>query len=338
MTKRRVPIPAELAARVLFSADRTCCVCRDRSKPVQIHHIDDDPSNNDVSNLAVVCLTCHDETQVSGGFGRKLNAEQMLLYRDDWNEKVRHFRTVGPEQVRFEDAKPGLEVKLASMLPEIYKEEGDLQGLISFYHEIGNVELRDRYITEVLSGSPPAWVVAWLARLQGRSAELDPAIFEEALADVSDDYMVEAGLLNEAGRPIEAAKAMVAGILRALDNGEYFNAAYNMRRLHLHKFVQEIFMQELAAKARKGDVWWQYRCLQELEWDSEARELLLSSEAAITADGDLVLRRELARAKNDDEALFEIEKQIAHAGTSAFFDVGEAEKAGEGPTDDVADG
>jgi hypothetical protein len=47
MTKKeRVEIPAEIAARVLFLSDRTCCVCRVIRKPVQIHHMDEDPSNS----------------------------------------------------------------------------------------------------------------------------------------------------------------------------------------------------------------------------------------------------------------------------------------------------
>jgi hypothetical protein len=46
--------PVELVAEVLFRADRTCCVCRIRNKPVQTHHSDDDPSNNSPGNLAVL--------------------------------------------------------------------------------------------------------------------------------------------------------------------------------------------------------------------------------------------------------------------------------------------
>jgi 5-methylcytosine-specific restriction endonuclease McrA len=94
--KRRTPIPSTVAAGVLFQADRTCCVCRDRSKRVQVHHIDDDPSNNEERNLAVLCLECHGDTQTSGGFGRRLDADQVILYRDDWTESVnrRRFATM----------------------------------------------------------------------------------------------------------------------------------------------------------------------------------------------------------------------------------------------------
>lgn len=82
--KVRVPIPANVAAQALFRSDRTCCVCHIAGKQVQIHHINDDPSDNHPENLAVLCLECHAQTQISGGFGRKLNAKLVTLYRDHW--------------------------------------------------------------------------------------------------------------------------------------------------------------------------------------------------------------------------------------------------------------
>ncbi len=88
----RTPIPEEVAAAVLFRQDRTCCVCEERGKRVQIHHIDGDPSNNEPRNLAALCFDCHDETQIKGGFGRTLNPSQVSLYRDEWEARVRQIR------------------------------------------------------------------------------------------------------------------------------------------------------------------------------------------------------------------------------------------------------
>ena len=84
----RIEIPQNVAAELLFLADRTCCVCRQRLRPVQIHHIDDDPTNNIIENLAVLCFDCHRETQIRGGFDRKLDAAQIQLYKVDWNRRV----------------------------------------------------------------------------------------------------------------------------------------------------------------------------------------------------------------------------------------------------------
>jgi hypothetical protein len=86
--KRRTEIPTLVAAEVLFRSDRTCCVCNDHSKPVQIHHIDGHPSNSATDNLAVLCFDCHHKTQTYGGFARGLDAAQIRLYRGDWLGRV----------------------------------------------------------------------------------------------------------------------------------------------------------------------------------------------------------------------------------------------------------
>lgn len=86
--KPRIPITANDSSKVLFACDYTCCVCRDRGRPVQIHHIDENPANNSDQNLAVLCLFCHNDTQLKGGFGRKLDSELLNQYRDDWIHRV----------------------------------------------------------------------------------------------------------------------------------------------------------------------------------------------------------------------------------------------------------
>lgn len=94
MAKERVDIPEDLAAEVLFRAHRTCCVCRVPRKPVQLHHIDGNPANSTFDNLAALCLEDHDDTQLRGGFGWKLDAAQVRRYRDDWYAKVEDARNV----------------------------------------------------------------------------------------------------------------------------------------------------------------------------------------------------------------------------------------------------
>jgi hypothetical protein len=87
-TMARTAIPPPTAAKVMFLSDRTCCVCRKEAKPVQIHHIDGNNGNHEIKNLAVLCLDCHTQTQIRGGFQRKLDLDQVVLYRDDWHSTV----------------------------------------------------------------------------------------------------------------------------------------------------------------------------------------------------------------------------------------------------------
>lgn len=88
MPKKRIEIPEDIAACVLVASNHTCCKCNEPGKPCQIHHIDENPSNNDLDNLAVLCLVCHNDTQLHGGFGRKLNAASVRKYRDDWYARI----------------------------------------------------------------------------------------------------------------------------------------------------------------------------------------------------------------------------------------------------------
>ncbi len=92
--KERLEIPEDTAALVLYRSDRCCCVCRTPRKAIQIHHIDENPANNEEQNLAVLCLECHNDTQIEGGFGRKLDAAQVRRYRDDWVRDVESRRAL----------------------------------------------------------------------------------------------------------------------------------------------------------------------------------------------------------------------------------------------------
>lgn len=73
----------------MFASDRTCCVCRDPSRKTEIHHIDDDPSNNDISNLAVVCKDHHSDAHTNHAFARNLSPDLIRKYKESWRAIVR---------------------------------------------------------------------------------------------------------------------------------------------------------------------------------------------------------------------------------------------------------
>ena len=98
MANKRIPIPKALATKVMLAADSTCCVCRENGKAVQIHHIDGKPSNNTFKNLVVLCLEHHNQTQMSGGFGRKLDASLVTLYREEWFKDLKWRRAQANER------------------------------------------------------------------------------------------------------------------------------------------------------------------------------------------------------------------------------------------------
>ena len=57
MNKKRIGIPKSVADKVLKEYRHRCSMCG-RHDP-QLHHIDEDPSNNDSENLLPLCPNCH---------------------------------------------------------------------------------------------------------------------------------------------------------------------------------------------------------------------------------------------------------------------------------------
>lgn len=96
--KERKRIPPELAADVLYFSDHTCCICGQPGPP-NIHHIDENPANNNPENLAVLCLLHHNQAHVTGGFARQLSKDSIRKYRDEWLIRVKRRRDAADELV-----------------------------------------------------------------------------------------------------------------------------------------------------------------------------------------------------------------------------------------------
>ena len=304
MTKKRVAIPKVDAARVLFASDRTCCVCRKSEKRVQIHHIDDDPSNNEHSNLAVLCFECHGDTQTTGGFGRQLDAEQVRLYRDDWHRIV-----AGRRVQNYRDTRDKIElevnrIKYVTTLIERLRENQDYIMLATIYDDMGNDELRDKYIDLALEQDDSDWLIIDLRCMQDRQDLIPDAVVDRRLNRQREieDWSSRARTLFDLGRHMEAAHDYVRSVLKDLEDGRVFPAAYYLKELFENNLVDRLFERALQEAVDENDLWWQVRCMQELGWDSEIDELLLANEDEIQASGDRRLNPYLLRAKGDSEA------------------------------------
>src|SRR5688500_6318127 len=132
-------------ARVQFSSDRTCCVCRRPGKPTQIHHIDDNHENNEIDNLAVLCLECHNDTQIKGGIFRKLDAEQVILYRDDWIKIVARHRAQQPMDKKLDENDPSVHLLVSMTVTEVLRARNQKVLVAMIYDVIGNKQLCDMY-------------------------------------------------------------------------------------------------------------------------------------------------------------------------------------------------
>lgn len=85
MAKNRVPIPAAVQTQVLVANRHACCVCQKHR--VQLHHIDSNPSNNAVSNIACLCLEHHDMATAQASLTKKLTPTQVRIYKKGWEAK-----------------------------------------------------------------------------------------------------------------------------------------------------------------------------------------------------------------------------------------------------------
>lgn len=312
----RIQIPPALAAKALFLSDRTCCVCRDKSKGVQIHHIDGNSSNNVLENLAVLCQPCHEDTMLKGGFCRKLDAEQVILYRDDW------LRIVDSSRRRLdslrgsssESERDDWNMTLATGIAEIYREAGDYYGLALHYEAFGNAELRDKYIEKAIAAGVDDWELVILRNMQARRDLVPPEVAERQLKRLADskDFTGLARFQQELGDDVAAAKAYAAGLADLAGRDNLFSLGFYFKEAAKSGIIDALFEAALGQAETDGDLWWQIRSLEELEWDSELRKLVLSREQEIRSGNDSLLKQVLARVLGDASALVEAVAQESH--------------------------
>lgn len=82
MGKDRTSIPEAVRVDVLAACNNRCCVCQ--TPFVQIHHIDEDPSNNEIENLAPLCPNCHTQAHHKGNIVTNLTPGRIVELRDRW--------------------------------------------------------------------------------------------------------------------------------------------------------------------------------------------------------------------------------------------------------------
>jgi hypothetical protein len=313
--KERIPIPVELAADVQFRADRTCCVCRVKGKPIQIHHIDEDPGNNTFGNLAVLCLDCHNETQIVGGFGRKLDADQIILYRDAWLVEVASRRASKGVSVNPPLYDRQIDLEVATSVAEIYREREEYELLAIHYNALGNKELRDKYIELAITKGASEGSLIFLRAMQERLDLVPREVIDRRieLMEAHNDWSQLGRLYRDIGKHRECVRVTCQGIAEAINEGRVFSAAFYLKELVEEGAVEELFKIALKEAHEEGDLWWQCRALQELGWQSELREFLLLHKQKIEAESNPFLLLELSAALGDRERYISMEKSLAKA-------------------------
>jgi hypothetical protein len=314
--KKRVEIPRAIEAQVQFASDRICCVCRIKGKPIQIHHIDDNPANNEIKNLAVLCLECHDETQIRGGFGRKLNADQVILYRDDWLIQVAKTRAANFDRLATADLQDqSINVELATSLAEIYREREEYELLAMHYLGIGNDELRDKYIDLAIKQGMDDEGIIFFRSTQHRLDLIPEKVKSRRIKKLQDqgDWFSLGRLYRAFEEYQVAAQATCKGVVEAIEKGNVFTAAFHLKEMVTEGTLDYLFIDEMHQSEEENDLWWQYRCLVELEWDEEAKQFLLDHQKEIEELDEPEFNEVLALALKDKQRYIELRKEEAQS-------------------------
>ena len=72
--------------------------------PIEIHHIDEDPSNSVESNLVVLCRNCHGDVHSKAGLGRQWNTTQIAKFRESWYQIMEQRRKEAADVALLRDA------------------------------------------------------------------------------------------------------------------------------------------------------------------------------------------------------------------------------------------
>lgn len=310
--KDRISISNPDAALVLFLHDRTCCICRNPGRALEIHHIDDDPSNNSPESLAVLCKLCHQETQISGGFSRKLDAAQVLLYKSDWLRIVQHRRSPPTQAAAQTDDDIAIRLRETAEIAELYKTNKAYLQLVILYDSIGSKSLRDKYANLAIKGASDQETLnirRWQKRL-----DLVPSSIVERELDLYKHkkyWNMRAMIYRDLERSEEAVENYALTAIQSLREGNPFSAAFYLKQLFESSLVDSLFHRAFEKAERQGNLWWQVRALQELGDGDRLRSLLLKNDVEIEEGTDLTLKALLADAQGNSTRAREYRRQIA---------------------------
>lgn len=90
MKVSRVRIPRKIKHDVLYESAYVCVLCQ--TSGCQIHHIDQDHSNNKITNLVALCLTHHGEAHTKREMGQNLTPDSLKSAKQKWLTTVENNR------------------------------------------------------------------------------------------------------------------------------------------------------------------------------------------------------------------------------------------------------
>ena len=208
-----------------------------------------------------------------------------------------------------------INVELATSLAEIYREREEYELLALHYVGIGNDELRDKYVElAIKQGIPDDSLIFF--RSEQKRLDLIPEEVKRRWIKKLEDLKLWFSL-GRLYRDLEEyqllPRATCKGVVEAIEEGNVFTAAFHLKEMVSEGTLDYLFIDELHQAEEDGDLWSQYRCLEELEWDEEAKQLLIGNRAEIEALDAPEFAEPLALALEDKQKYIQLRKEEAES-------------------------
>src|SRR5205085_2954801 len=99
MSRRKELSKTKKATLRMLNAD-VCCVCKRHDIGMNFHHIDHNPSNNDLANIAVLCVQDHDAHHRPSEYApmnhSELRVDEIRAYKQEWEGFVNEAKQTRP--------------------------------------------------------------------------------------------------------------------------------------------------------------------------------------------------------------------------------------------------
>lgn len=86
MSNNRTSIRSRIVDQLLHECFHRCCFCPEHRRISEIHHIDEDRSNNSPANLIALCRECHADVHSDQKLRRNISPSQLRLAKAHWGE------------------------------------------------------------------------------------------------------------------------------------------------------------------------------------------------------------------------------------------------------------
>lgn len=134
-------IPEKIEREILFRNQNACCVCGKSN--IQIHHIDGNKKNNNLSNLCVLCIEHHALASSKSSMTKGFSPALLRKYKSDWEgyitRKRRQLIEKKPKN-KFSEEMIKFEIKKATYNLPTKKTKKEVKELIDFLYNIHTFE------------------------------------------------------------------------------------------------------------------------------------------------------------------------------------------------------